>query len=146
MSRKKEKPEWSKNTLTIAGKRKMAIAKATIRPGTGRIRINKRPIESYSYLRQLSLKEPFMIAENILKEQLKIFDISVNVKGGGAESQIEASRLAIARALVNFTKNLELRRAYLNYDRSLLVADVRRKEMYKPGDSKARAKRQKSYR
>ena len=124
------------------------ILPPNLEPGerTGKIRINKRPIKSYSFLRQLSLKEPLKIAETIIKEQINNFDISVNVKGGGNESQIEASRLAIARALVAITKSTELRRAYLNYDRSLLVADVRRKETYKPGDSKARAKRQKSYR
>jgi len=74
------------------------------------------------------------------------FDIFINVAGGGPESQIEASRLAIAKAILAFTKNVELRKTFLNYDRSLLIADVRRKEQYKPNDSKARAKRQKSYR
>ena len=44
------------------------------------------------------------------------------------------------------TKSAELKKAFLSYDRGLLVADTRRKETYKPGDSKARAKRQKSYR
>jgi len=74
------------------------------------------------------------------------FEISVNVKGGGNESQIAASRLAIARALVEFTKSEELKRAFSDYDKNLLVADTRRKEPNKPGDSKARKKRQKSFR
>ena len=74
------------------------------------------------------------------------FDIAVEVKGGGTESRMEASRLAVAKALVRFTKSAELKKAFIDYDRSLLVADVRRKEPYKPGDSKARSKRQKSYR
>ena len=74
------------------------------------------------------------------------FDITVNVKGGGTESQIEASRLAIARVLVEFTKNDELKKAFIDYDKNLLVADTRRKEPNKPGDSKARKKRQKSFR
>ena len=59
---------------------------------------------------------------------------------------IEASRLAIARALVEATKSKELKKAFIDYDRNMLVADTRRKEPYKPGDSKARSKRQKSYR
>ncbi len=143
---KKTKIIYDEGAITVSGKRKMAIAKATIRAGTGKIRISKRPIQSFSYLRQLSLKEPLMIAQQIIPEQLGKLDISVNVQSGGVESQVEASRLAIARALVEFTKNDQLKRAFLNYDRSLLVADVRRKEMRKPGDSKARAKRQKSYR
>ncbi len=146
MAKKKSKAIYEENAITVSGKRKTAIAKATIKPGKGIIRVNKRPIESYSYLRQLSLKEPLAIAEDVIKEQLKTFDIYVNTTGGGSESQIEASRLAIARALITATKNADLKKAYLAYDRSLLVADVRRREAYKPGDSKARAKRQKSYR
>ena len=74
------------------------------------------------------------------------FEIKVNVKGGGNESRIEACRLSIARALVEFTKSLELKKEFSKYDKNLLVADTRRKEAYKPGDSKARRKRQKSFR
>ena len=70
----------------------------------------------------------------------------VNVNGGGSESRIEASRLAIARALVEFTKSKELKKSFSSYDKNLLIADTRRKEAYKPGDSKARRKRQKSFR
>jgi small subunit ribosomal protein S9 len=92
----------------------------------------------------LRIKEPIEIAKDILGDFN--FNISVNVKGGGQESQIEASRLAIAKALAEFTKSVKLRKAFLDYDRNLLVADTRRKESYKPGISKARAKRQKSYR
>jgi len=132
--------------LTVSGKRKTAIAKATIREGNGRIRINKKPIETYSFFRRLVLSEPFKIAEGILKDDLKKYDIDVTVVSGGTEAQIDAARLAIARALVAFTQNAELKSAFLGYDRTLLVADVRRKEMRKPGDSKARARRQTSYR
>ena len=74
------------------------------------------------------------------------YDISVIIKGGGIESGIEAARLAIARALISASKSKELRKAFLDYDRNLLIADIRIKEDYKPGDSKARKKRQKSYR
>jgi len=132
--------------ITISGKRKTAIAKATIRAGTGRIKINKRAINDFSFIRQLQLLEPLKLAEPFLKEKLNSFNIDVNVTGGGQEGQVEASRLAIARAILAYTKIPEIKAAYLNYDRALLVADVRRKEQRKPGDSKARAKRQKSYR
>ena len=74
------------------------------------------------------------------------FDVKISVKGGGEKSQIEAARLALAKAIVEFSKSKELRETYLAYDRNLLVADVRRKEAYKPGDSKARSKRQSSKR
>jgi small subunit ribosomal protein S9 len=133
------------DAITVLGRRKTAIAKATIKPGIGIIRINKRPLDSLSMLRRFMIEEPLRLTAETLKTQPS-FDILVNVKGGGIESQIEASRLAIARAIVAFTKNTELKKGFHQYDRSLLVADVRRKEQYKPNDSKARAKRQKSYR
>lgn len=142
---RKRIPEFAKNKITVSGKRKTAVAKATISNGTGIIRINKMPAEHLSFLRRLMIEEPLRITEQMLKTKPS-FDIFVNVTGGGPESQIEASRLAIAKALLAFTKNVELRKTFLNYDRSLLIADVRRKEQYKPNDSKARAKRQKSYR
>ena len=130
--------------LIFSGKRKTSIAKATIRAGTGRVRINKKAIEFFPKLQQLELREPLMIAKDILGE-LK-FDIFVNVRGGGISSRVEASRLAIARAIVGFTKSDSFKKACLSYDRNMLIADTRRKEAYKPGDSKARAKRQTSYR
>jgi len=138
--------EIKEKVITISGKRKTAIAKATIKAGTGKIRINKRAVDNFSFIRQLQLLEPLKLAEPFLKEKLNSFDINVNVTGGGQEGQVEASRLAIARAILAYTKIPEIKNAYLNYDRALLVADVRRKEQRKPGDSKARAKRQKSYR
>lgn len=133
------------NLKTIAsGKRKTAIAKATIEAGKGNVTVNKKPVTSLPELQQLEINEPLIIAEDVLK---KIdFDISVNVRGGGSACQIEAARLAIAKAIVKFTGSETLRATYLSYDRNLLVADTRRKETRKPGDSKARARRQTSYR
>jgi len=130
--------------IVVSGKRKTAKANATIREGTGKITINKKPYEFLYYLKKLNIDEPLKIARDNLKEIN--FDISVNVSGGGKESQIEAARLAIARAIVKFTKSDPLKKAFSFYDKTLLVADVRRKEPNKPGDSKARKKRQKSYR
>lgn len=130
--------------IVVSGKRKTSVAKATIKEGTGKIRINKRPVEFYSFLQQLEIKEPLIIAEEVLGKHS--FDIFVNVTGGGINSRIEASRLAIARAIVKFSKSEKLRLAFIAYDRNMLVADVRRKEAYKPNDSKARAHRQTSYR
>lgn len=126
-----------------SGKRKTAIAKAVIKQGKGKILINKKPHTSLSFVRKLMIEEPVRIAK---EKGVSNFDISVNVKGGGFESQIEASRLAIARAIVGFSKSEALKKEFLVYDRNLLIADTRRKEPNKPGDSKARRKRQKSYR
>ena len=122
-----------------SGKRKTSIAKATIKGGSGKVTINKKPLEFFPELQQLELMEPLILAKKILGE-LK-FDIFIRVTGGGISSRIEASRLAIARAIVGFTKNEKVKAEYLAYDRNLLVADTRRKEAYKPGDSKARSMR-----
>jgi small subunit ribosomal protein S9 len=130
--------------IVVSGKRKTSIAKAGIKEGSGKVLINKRPISSFPHLKQLELKEPLIIAEQTLGGLN--FDIEVNVRSGGGASRIEAARLAIARAIVAFTKSAEVKKAFLDYDRHLLVADTRRKEAYKPDDSKARAKRQSSYR
>jgi len=130
--------------LTVAGKRKTSIAKATIKDGSGNVTINKVPWNNLQNMHRLLIKEPIDITNNILGGFK--YDISVNVKGGGQESQIEASRLAIAKALVAVSKSDQLKKAFLDYDKSLIIADVRRKETYKPGDSKARSKRQKSFR
>jgi len=132
------------NDIVISGKRKLAVAKATIKQGTGVVTINKRPIKFYPFMQQLELKEPLMIAKEVLGEPN--YDIFVNVKGGGMNARIEASRLSIARAILKFTKEDKLKQAFVAYDRNLLVADTRRKEAYKPDDSKARAHRQTSYR
>ena len=132
--------------FTVTGKRKTAIARATIREGNGMIRINHKPLETLNYLRKLMILEPIRIAEEILKDDLKKIDIEVRIISGGTESQIEAARLAIARALVAYTGNTQLKSAFLAYDRAMIVADVRRKEMRKPSSGKARKKRQKSYR
>ena len=130
--------------LTISGKRKTAIAKATIKKGEGKVWINKKPYENLDFFRKLTIKEPIEITKKVLGNF--DFDVKINIKGGGSGSQISAARLALARSLVKFTKSEELKRAFIQYDKNLLVADTRRKEPNKPGDSKARKKRQKSFR
>jgi len=130
--------------LTVSGKRKTSVAKASIVAGSGKVSVNEKPFGFFPYLQQLELKEPLVIAEDVLGKLN--FDVKVSVSGRGMASRIEASRLAIAKAIVAFSKSEKLKRAYLDYDRNLLVADTRRKEACKPDDSKARAKRQSSKR
>ncbi len=130
--------------LIVSGKRKSSIAKAIITPGSGKITINNVPYQILYEFHRLAIEEPLMIAKKTLKNVE--FDIKVRVQGGGREGQIEAARLAIAKALVQKTKSEALKKALSKYDKYILVADVRRKEAYKPGDSKARSKRQTSYR
>lgn len=130
--------------VNTSGKRRTAMARANIIRGNGKILINKKDYKNLHVFDRLRIEEPLRIAEKILG---KIdFDVIIGVKGGGEKSQIEASRLALARAIIKFSNSAELKKAFIAYDRNLVVADVRRKEAYKPGDSKARRKRQKSYR
>ena len=130
--------------MVISGKRKTAVAKATIEEGNGVITFNKRPVSFLSSLQQLEISEPLMIAKDVLGKLE--FNIALNVKGGGLACQVEAGRLAIAKAIVRWTKNDDLKNAFLMYDRNMLIADTRRKEVCKPGDSKARSMRQTSFR
>jgi small subunit ribosomal protein S9 len=129
----------------ISGKRKTAIAKVRLQPGKGDIFYNKLQYLSLNLFHRLALVEPIRIYEKELGEKPK-FDFHVKTIGGGKESQIQAARLAIARALVSLSGSEVLRKAFIKYDRNIIVQDSRRKEAYKPGDSKARARRQKSYR
>ncbi len=130
--------------LTTSGKRKTATARATVRKGTGIIRINKVPLDIVQpELVRLKISEPLLIAGS---EIAKALDIDVNIIGGGMMGQAEAARCAIARGIINWTNDVALRDAYLAHDRNLLVNDVRVKESKKYGGSGARAKFQKSYR
>ena len=130
--------------IHASGKRKTAIARATLKQGNGLIRVNNILIDFIEpKISRLKLREPLILAGDVADK----VDIDVSVAGGGTTSQAEASRLAIAKALVNFTKSDKLKEVFLNYDRNLLVADVRRKEAAKPNrHGQARAKVQKSYR
>jgi small subunit ribosomal protein S9 len=127
-----------------SGKKKTAIARATVRDGEGRVRIDAQPVELVEpELARLKMLEPFRIAEDDLREAV---DIEVTVRGGGFSGQADAVRTSIARGLVEHTGDAELRDAYMSFDRSLLVNDVRQSEPKKWGGPGARARYQKSYR
>lgn len=124
------------------GTRKRAVARATLTPGTGMVRINSQLIDAFSKdLFKEKIMEPIIIAA----ETPKKVDINVIVRGGGKNSQADAARLAIAKTLAAYDKSLK--KEFGDYDRTLEVADVRQKESAKPNrQGKARAKVQKSYR
>ena len=130
--------------IHTSGKRKTSIARATLKAGNGLVRVNMVPVDfMHPKMFRLKLREPLILAGDVAAK----VDIDVNVIGGGISSQAEASRLAIAKALVVYTKNDQLKEIFLSYDRNLLVADVRRKEPAKPNrHGQARSKVQKSYR
>ena len=130
--------------IITSGKRKTAIARAILSEGSGKVLINKKDYATLPLFDRLKIEEPLKIAESVLGKT--DFEVNITIKGGGEKSQIEAARLALAKAIVEFSKSKELEESYLSYDRNLLVADVRRKEANKPGDSKARSKRQSSKR
>ena len=130
--------------IVVSGKRKNAIAKIRIKTGNGSVLYNKLPYQKLQIFHRLALAEPIQISEKVLGGFN--FDIEIKTIGGGKEGQIQAARLGIAKALVKFTNDMNLKKAFVEYDRHILIADTRRKEAYKPNDSKARAKRQSSKR
>ncbi|MBS7659270.1 MAG: 30S ribosomal protein S9 [Candidatus Bathyarchaeia archaeon] len=134
----------SKRVLVVSGKRKTAIARAVVRPGYGRVWINRIPLEIYTpEVAREKIKEPLVLAgEGVWKE----LDIDVKVSGGGFMGQAEAARMAIANALLKWTKNPKLQNILVEYDRTMVVGDPRRKEPKKFGGPGARARVQKSYR
>lgn len=130
-----------KNIIT-SGRRKQSIAKATLREGKGTIKVNNINLNIYTpSFSRLKISEPLILAGDVASK----IDVDVTVRGGGSVTQADAARLAIARALVEY--NPKLKEVFLAYDRQLLVADIRVKEVAKPNHhGQARAKTQTSYR
>ena len=125
--------------INTSGKRKHAIARVTLKKGDGEIKVNNVLVDDFfPVMYATRVKEPLLLSG------VNDVNLFVNVMGGGVNGQADASRLAIARALVKHKPELES--VFLKYDRNLIVADVRRNEPSKPNISKPRAKRQKSYR
>jgi len=131
-------------TIQTSGKRKSAIARASVRAGTGVIRINGVPVDKLEpELAKMKIEELLIIAHD---EKLKTVNIDVDVKGGGVIGQIDAARIALSRAITKFLKKKTIVRAIKDYDRSMLSGDSRSVEMKKWGGRKARKRFQKSYR
>jgi small subunit ribosomal protein S9 len=129
--------------VNTSGKRKMAIARATVKEGTGRVTINKVPLDNYGpELARLKVQEPL----NLVPDKVSKVDISVLVNGGGVMGQATATRTAIARGLVDYYKDEDMEAVFRAYDRTLIINDDRRKLPKNPLGHGARAKKQKSYR
>ncbi len=113
------------------GRRKEAVARANIRPGTGTIVVNNKPIEAYftTATQRMVVTEALRVTSNETN-----FDITANIFGGGVNGQAGALRMAIARALVELDPETRpaLKKA------GLLTRDARRKESKKYGLKKAR--------
>jgi len=129
--------------INTSGKRKTAVARAVVKEGVGKVTINKIPLTIYSpELAKLKIMEPL----GLIPEKAKLVDIAVNVRGGGVMGQAEAARTAISRGLVDYFKDEEMEMLFKDYDRTLMINDVRRKLPKNPLGRGARKKRQKSYR
>lgn len=120
-----------KPLMQSTGRRKQAVARVRLRPGTGVITVNKRPIENYfpSETHRMIVTEPLRLTT--LDET---YDIDATMDGGGISGQAGALRLGIARGLVNLDEELRntLKRA------GFLTRDARKKESKKYGLKKAR--------
>jgi len=121
------------------GRRKTAIARVWMTPGSGAITINKRDIDNYfgRPTSKMVLRQPLEATENVGK-----FDIQVNVCGGGLQGQAEAIRHGITRALmlINIGLRPVLKKA------GFVTRDDRKKERKKYGQRGARARFQYSKR
>ena len=129
--------------INTSGKRKTAIARATLKAGKGIIRVNSVPLEQYgSDVTRMKISEPLLLVPNAVHG----IDVTINVAGGGVMGQAEAVRTALARGILLWHNEPQIKDIFLTYDRTLLVNDSRQKEAKKPHGSGARAKFQKSYR
>jgi small subunit ribosomal protein S9 len=140
-----QKPEKveRKRLILVTGKRKTAIARAIIKNGSGNVFINGIPLATLTpEIARMKINEALVLSG----ERSKSVDINVKVAGGGFMGQAEASRMAVAKGLVQWTRSSELRKSMTNYDRTMLAGDPRRKEPKKFGGPGARRREQKSYR
>ena len=134
----------AKKVLVVSGKRKTAVARAAVKPGVGRVRINMIPVEIFEpEIAREKIMEPLLQAGDDVWKQM---DMDVKTSGGGYMGQAEAARMAVANALLKWTKSSHLRTVFTEYDRTMIAGDSRRKEPKKFGGPGARAKEQKSYR
>lgn len=130
--------------IVSSGKRKTAIARATIKEGKGRIRINGVPLEILpNELSREKISEIFVLAGENFRNTV---DIKIRVSGGGFMGQAEAVRTAIARGLIEFFEDLSLKEKFVLYDKTIVSGDPRRTESKHFGGKSARSRFQKSYR
>ena len=144
--RTKKPVKKAEKVIIEKSKRKEAVARVSLRAGNGTLRINKMEINTVEPMElRAAILEPINLS-NITKDLASKLFIDVNVQGGGMSSQAFAARGAIAKAMVAYAENDSIRKEYMQYDRSMLVDDIRRVEPKKFKGPKARARFQKSYR
>jgi small subunit ribosomal protein S9 len=121
------------------GRRKTAAARVFLRPGSGEVKVNGRPLDDYfpNEVLKMVIKQPLLLTETAEK-----FDISVTVEGGGSAGQAGAIRHGITRALMEYNNELRDRLK----SAGLVTRDPRKKERKKYGQKGARARFQVSKR
>merc|ERR1719384_2187692 len=142
------KRETKIQSVQCFGRKKTAVAVAHVKRGRGLVKVNGVPIELMKPpALKLKVLEPFMVIRQNRLDDVRIedFDIRVRVKGGGYTSQLYAIRQAISKGLIAFFQKFRtehekenIKNAFLNADRTLLVADPRRRESKKFGGPGAR--------
>lgn len=134
--------------IQTRGRKKTAVARVTLSAGTGIFKINGSAAKILKPPAAVEIvSEPIILAQKCLGNDFAShFNINVNTQGGGIMGQAYAARTAIGKALVEWSQNEELKKYFLEYDRSLVVDDVRKKESKKYLRKGARAKPIKSYR
>ncbi|MEY4109940.1 MAG: ribosomal protein [Bacteroidota bacterium] len=123
--------DFSMSTNNTTGRRKTAIARVYLTPGSGAITVNGKDYKSYFSTTMLQYKvvQPFTVSNT-----LGNYDVKANIDGGGITGQAEALRLGIAKALVEVNpENRPLLKPH-----GLLTRDPRMVERKKPGQKKAR--------
>ena len=124
----KSRGEKQSGPFFATGKRRKAVARASVRPGKGVFTFNSEPVEAIgNETVRLLLKEPLIIAGAACGG----LNISVKASGGGIVGQAQAARQAVARGLAE-ALGKEAKAAFMEYDRNMLVYDPRRTEPHKP--------------
>ncbi|MCZ6832792.1 MAG: 30S ribosomal protein S9 [Acidobacteria bacterium] len=113
------------------GKRKSAISRVFLRPGSGQVQVNKRPLDTYF---PIELHRMVVRTALVLTETQDQFDVHATVKGGGISGQADAIRHGIVRALLRYDADLK---AVMKKE-GLLTRDSRIKERKKYGQPGAR--------
>jgi small subunit ribosomal protein S9 len=117
--------------VQTTGRRKQAIARVWLRPGSGAIVVNDRPVVDYfqSETHRMTLTEPLRVTETA-----EVYDVTASCTGGGVSGQAGALRLGIARALVELDPEMRTQLKKSGF----LTRDAREKESKKYGLKKAR--------
>ena len=119
--------------VNTVGRRKAAVARVFVKPGTGKITVNHKELEVYFplHILQYEVKQPLMVTNT-----LENYDVMINLVGGGIKGQAEAARMGIARALCQIDAEY---RPVLKKN-GFLMRDSREVERKKPGQPGARRK------